>query len=234
MECDPQVPSSVPQGTVLGPILFIILLSDINKDISSVVSSFADDTRVLRSISSRENCCELQTDLNTIYNWQSNNNMLFNEDKFELLRYGRNKHIKQTTAYVGPQNNTINEQTNVKDLGIIMSSNLTFGEHINNVCNKVKQMCGWILRTFQTRSIKVLRPLWISLVQPHIDYCSQLWAPHKATEIAKLEGLLRTFTSYIEEIKHLNFWERLQTLHISSIQRRMERYRIIYIFMVDN
>ena len=222
------VPSSVPQGTVLGPILFIILLSDINTGISSVMSSFADDTRVLRSITSRENCDQLQADLNTIYDWQTKNNMLFNEDKFELLRYGRNKHIKQSTIYVGPQNNVINEQTNVKDLGIIMSNDLSFGEHINKVCNKVKQMCGWILRTFQTRSIKVLKPLWISLVQPHIDYCSQLWAPHKATEIAKLEGLLRTFTSYIQEIKHLNFWERLQTLHISSIQRRMERYRIIY------
>lgn len=222
------VKSSVPQGTVLGPILFIILLLDINEGITSVLSSFADDTRVLKSISSHEHCKQLQMDLDSIYKWQTNNNMLFNEDKFELLRYGRNEHIKEFTDYQGPNQNIINEKSSVKDLGVTMSNNLTFTEHINKVCNKVKQLCGWILRTFKSRSMKVLKPLWVSLVQPHIDYCSQLWAPHKSTEIAKLEGLLRTYTNYIQEVKHLNFWARLNKLNMNSIQRRMERYRIIY------
>ena len=72
------VQSSVPQGTVLGPILFTILLIDINVNISSTVSSFADDTRVLRPITSIEDSQQLQNDLDLIYQWQENNNMLFN------------------------------------------------------------------------------------------------------------------------------------------------------------
>ena len=79
--------SSVPQGTVLGPILFIILLIDINKDITCKLSSFADDTRVMKPIFSNLCSHTLQNDLNTIYSWQVENNMMFNEDKFEHLRY---------------------------------------------------------------------------------------------------------------------------------------------------
>ena len=113
-----------------------------------------------------------------------------------------------------------------------MSSNLTFSAHIDKVYNKVRQMGGWILRTFNSRSKDILVPLWISLVQPHLDYCSQLWAPSKHTEISKLESLLRTYTNNIKVIRHLDFWERIKVLNMYSIQRRMERYKIIYIFKI--
>ena len=224
--------SSVPQGTVLGPILFIILLIDINKDITCKLSSFADDTRVMKPIVSNSCSQTLQNDLNTIYSWQVENNMMFNEDKFEHLRYLHNKTSPNTSTYKGPNGKIILHKNDVKDLGVLMSSNLTFSAHIDKVYNKVRQMGGWILRTFNSRSKDILVPLWISLVQPHLDYCSQLWAPSKHTEISKLESLLRTYTNNIKEVRHLNFWERLKALNMYSIQRRMERYKIIYIFKI--
>ena len=113
-----------------------------------------------------------------------------------------------------------------------MSNNLSFSDHINKVHNKVKQLSGWIFRTFKSRNANILKPLWTSLVQPHLDYCSQLWAPHTSHEINRLEGLLRTYTNNIKEVKHLNFWERLIALHMHSIQRRMERYQIIYVWKI--
>ena len=80
---DSPVLSGVPQGTVLGPLLFIIMISDINKDIlSSKIISFAEDTRVYTNINQIENSDSLQTDLNYIYLWAINNNMLFNHQKF--------------------------------------------------------------------------------------------------------------------------------------------------------
>ena len=82
---DSLVLSGVPQGTVLGPLLFVIMISDINKDIlSSKIISFADDTRVYTNITQIENSDSLQTDLNYIYLWAINNNMLFNHQKFKL------------------------------------------------------------------------------------------------------------------------------------------------------
>ena len=77
-----QVISSVPQGTVLGPILFLILIGDINENTNSHVSSFADDTRVLLSITDEDDVKTLQNDIKTIYKWQETNNMQFNSNKF--------------------------------------------------------------------------------------------------------------------------------------------------------
>ena len=90
--------NSVPQGTVLGPILFLILLIDIDGNISSNVSSFADDTRISQGIISQEDVARLQSDLQIVYEWQQENNMLFNNN-FELLRYGKKQDIKDTTNY---------------------------------------------------------------------------------------------------------------------------------------
>ena len=86
--------SGVPQGSVLGPLLFLILIGDIDKDVAaSFLSSFADDTRVGKGITSDEDVKLLQADLNSIYKWSAENNMTFNSDKFELLRY-RSKHSR--------------------------------------------------------------------------------------------------------------------------------------------
>jgi len=99
--------SSVPQGTVLGPILFLILIGNINNNTSSRLSSFSDDTRVLLPITNEDDVLTLQNNLKTIYKWQQVNNMQFNENKFELLRYGKNRDIKDSTSYFGPNSRKI-------------------------------------------------------------------------------------------------------------------------------
>ena len=118
-----QVISSVPQGTVLGPILFLILIGDLNENTNSHVSSFADEDDVKT----------LQIDLKTIYKWQETNNMQFNSNKFELFRYGKNQHIKESTSYYSPNETTIEQTQCVKDLGIQMSVTLSFTDHINTM-----------------------------------------------------------------------------------------------------
>ena len=80
--------SGIPQGTVLGPILFLIFISDIDQNITSFASMFADDTRLVGNIASEEDAIEFQKDLNLIYEWAELNNMRFNDKKFELIRYG--------------------------------------------------------------------------------------------------------------------------------------------------
>ena len=85
---DHPVISGVPQGTVLGPLLFIIMIADINKDIAcSKLISFADDTRVYNQISDTEDCDSLQRDLNSVYKWASDNNMFFNAKKGSLFTF---------------------------------------------------------------------------------------------------------------------------------------------------
>ena len=227
------VKSGVPQGTVLGPILFLILINDIDQNIHSNVSLFADDTRIARAVSTEEDVELLQADLDQVYCWQEVNNMEFNSRKFELMRYGKNKILKESTSYFTPNwELIIEEKESLRDLGVIMSNDASFSSHVEHVCGKVRQKSGWILRTFHTRQTWFLKLLWKTLVQPHVDYCSQLYFPHLNSDMQKIENLQQTYTKKIPEVRHLNYWERLKTLKMYSQERRMERYRIIYAWKI--
>ena len=113
-----------------------------------------------------------------------------------------------------------------------MSSNGSFSEHIEQVCTKARNMCSWILRTFHDRSPILMITLWKSLVQPILDYCSQLWNPTQSRLLKQLEEVQKSFTRKIKLKTHLNYWERLHHLHMYSQERRRERYRIIYMWKV--
>ena len=120
-----------------------------------------------------------------------------------------------------------------KDLGILMQDDASFNLHIDKVSKKVKQKCGWICRTFYSRNPNIFRHMWNTLVQPHADYCSQLWAPSFGSDLEKLDGLLRSFTARIPLIRHLNYWERISHSKMNSQQRRIERYKIIYTWKIS-
>ena len=123
----------------------------------------------------------------------------------------------------------------VRDLGVTMSSDGSFAEHIKNICQSAKNMCSWILRTFSDRSHDLMLTTWKSLVIPIVDYCSQLWCPLKKGDIQMIEALQKSFTRKIASRGKEDYWERLSSLHLYSLERRRERYRIIYIWkMLEN
>ena len=130
----------VPWGTVLGPILYLNLINDIEDNTDSCVSLFADDTRIAREITSEKEFEDLQSDIEKLYHWQENNNMQFNGKKFEALRYGKNQELKNSTCYFTPKfKDLIEEKNSTRDLGIIMSDDATFSIHVEQVCSKVRQ-----------------------------------------------------------------------------------------------
>ena len=225
--------SGVPQGSVLGPLLFLIFIGDISDGVSAVILIYVDDSKVHKNIKNEDDVQSLQEDLDIIYSWEKKNNMKFNGGKFLVLRYGRNETIKENTLYFTSEMQDIIQQVDhCRDLGVIMQDDATFTLQIEKVCKKVKQKCGWILRTFYNRSGHFMRHMFNSLAQPHADYCSQLWTPGEGGDLEKLEGVLRTFTSKIPSVKHLDYWQRLVQLKMNSQQRRTERYKIIYIWKI--
>ena len=176
------VTSGVPQGSVLGPLLFLVLIGDIDKTVaSSFLSSFADDTRVGKGIASEEDIHNLQADLEAIYKWSVDNNMTFNSDKFELLRYKSksSKELQASTSYSSDNGSIIEEKLHVRDLGVTLSNTATFSQHIHEKCIAVKSKISWVLRTFKTRESLPMLTLWKTQIMCHLDYCSQLWSPKK-------------------------------------------------------
>lgn len=229
-----EVVSGVPQGTVLGPILFLILLTTIDKNVlHSFISSFADDTKLVHGVSNENEAKQLQEDLDGVYQWAQEVNMKFNGSKFQLLRYGQNTKLKDTTSYTSCDGNVIEEASAAKDLGVIMSSSGTFEEHISKTVQKASAMSGWIFRTFKTRSVAPMMTLYKCLVLSKLDYCSVLWHPHGSAALTnKIETVQRAFTRRLENMNDLNYWERLNALRLYSVQRRRERYIILYMFKI--
>ena len=127
--------SGVPQGTVLGPCLFLVHLIDIATDLSAetTATSFAEDTRLQHGVLTEEDCEVLQQDLDTLYRWAEAAGMQFNSGKFELLRFWQDRDSAPEILYMGPDGGPIKEKDCLRDLGFLVSTELTFSEQIDKV-----------------------------------------------------------------------------------------------------
>lgn len=225
--------SGVPQGTVLAAVLFLIMMNTIGDGVlNSLLKSYADDTKIMHRICSTKDAEDLQRDLDAVYNWAEQMNMEFNDSKFELLRYGKNQELKAMTGYLASNGSTIEESQSVRDLGIMMASDGSFKEHIEKTVQGASNLCGWILRTFHSREASVMKTLFKSLILSRLDYCSPLILPQSMATVMKIEHVQRAFTRKIEGMTGKNYWERLKSLKMYSLERRRERYSIIYMFKI--
>ena len=151
--------SGVPQGTVIGPILFLIYINDLEKCVShSLLSSFADDTRLLRAITCTDDTNLLQQDLLCVSLWSEENSMVLHEKKFELLCHLSNKgnllHELPFTCelytYTTSNGVVISPSTSIKDLGVIISSDLSWQRHISSMVANATKMSAWHLASSKT------------------------------------------------------------------------------------
>ena len=110
-----------------------------------------------------------------------------------------------------------------------MSADGTFREHIDCVIKKVKKLIGWLCRMFYSRDPQFMRQMYVSVIRPHIDYCSQLWGPGEGPHLDNLENLQAYYTRLIPSIRSLSYVDRLKALRLQSIQRRFDRYKIKYV-----
>ena len=111
-----------------------------------------------------------------------------------------------TVYFTSEMAETIEPFNTLRDLGVILNDEATFTDHIEYVCKKVKQKIGWILRTFSCRKKQFMKQTFNSLVQPHIDYRSQLWMPNKKSEMKKIEKLLENFSARIPWLREQSYW----------------------------
>ena len=228
--------SGVPQGTVLGPILFLIFINDIDQCVShSIIRCFADDTRICKAIRDSSNVTELQADLDHVTQWSIRNNMALHEDKFEFICHRANRRntldelpfTADQYQYTTSTGDILRPVDQLQDLGITIASNLSWSPHIRSISNKGRQVAAWVFSVFHSRRPDIMVTLYKSLVRSHLEYCSPLWNPHKVSDIQELESVQRTFTSKIHGLQHLHYWDRLKSLSLMSLQRRRERYIIM-------
>ena len=129
----------------------------------------------------------------------------------------------------------IEVKSDLRDLGVQLSNNLSFTVHIENTVAAGSKLVGWGLRTFWGRGRYVMLTLLKSLVQPKLDYCSQLWSPADQAAINKIESVQRHFVDRIKDrrLDGLSYWEKIKELRLYSQERRRERYQVIFLWKIS-
>ena len=182
------VTSGVPQGSILGPLLFIMYIDDICDECkNSEPLLFADDGKFYRAINSLIDCVNLQLDLDRIYQWTLKWKLDLNLSKCNFICFSNKR--KNTISYCYKFGNHVIENVDVvKDLGIYFTSIFSFKHHIEFIVSKASRMLGFVYRT--TKEFKdntVLLTLYKSLVRSRLEYCSSIWSPSQQYLIDKVE-----------------------------------------------
>jgi len=218
-----QVLSGVPQGSVLGPILFLIFINDLEQRLYSDVLKFADDTKLYRTVCSQDDRVKLQSDLDNICKWADRRQMSFNVSKCKVLRYGRmNTGIDPLYCMYGEPTEIVNSE---KDLGVVFLKDLKVANHCGQCYSKANRMLGLISRTIRHKDRSILLSLYKSLVRPHLDYCSSVWNPHYCKDKALLERVQHRFTRLFSDLNDLPYEDRLQRLGSWTLEERRNRLK---------
>ena len=224
------VTSGVPQGSVLGPVLFLIFINDLDKGLGSCVLKFADDTKIFRGISDAQDCDMLQKDLVSLQRWSEDWQMQFNAEKCKVMHIGKhNPRFKYTMA--NTQLETVDEE---KDLGVLISEDLKPSAHCIHSYSKANRMLGLINRTISIKQPSVLLRLYKSLVRPHLEYCSPAWSPKYVKDKELLERVQHRFTRFFTELRKLEYTERLRRLGLWTLEERRNRADLIEVFKIVN
>lgn len=223
--------SGVPQGTVLGPVLFIVYMNDMSEIVQdSIIKCFADDSKLIKNIKNLSDRNKLMEDLKAVLKWTSDNSMQFNEGKFQLLQHGHDKSLK--LPYDLSDKIKIESSNHVKDLGVHVSEDLTWRHHINTTTTNATTFAAWIFRTIKSRDPDVMLLMFKSFVLSRLEYSSPLWNPMLKTDIMKLESVQRSFTAKLNGVQNQDYWNRLKSLKLYSLQRRRERFMLIHLFKI--
>ena len=220
--------SGIPQGSVLGPILFVLFINDIPDALQNISRIFADDTKAYKVVRNLEEQDNLQEDLNSVFNWSQTWQMNFNIDKCHTLPLGfNNMHYPyQIDGFI------IDSVPEEKDLGVIIDKKLDFHRHVLETVKKANNTLGCIRRSIKFRDKNIMLPLYIAHVRSRLEYASVVWSPYKLNDIRAIEYVQRRATKLIRGMYSLAYEDRLKYLDLFSLQYRRRKADMLEVFKI--
>jgi len=193
--------SGVPQGTVLGPLLFLLYINDIVTNISSEIRLFADDCIVYRTITYQSDCMALQADIDILLNQSNVWQMKFNPSKCHILSIGRQRNKAVLSYFLG-----LNLLTNVDSypyLGVTVSSDLRWEKHINTIAAKATRTLNFVRRNVYCCDPDAKALAYLSLIRPLVEYGAAAWDPYRTRDIKWFNVMLHAVRNTITDAPHL-------------------------------
>ena len=206
--------SGVPQGSVPGPLLFLIYVNDIPSiALNSSIYMFADDTKFSKSISQFNDTAQLQSDINSLANWCRQWGLSLNLQKCTCLRFSLNPNCPSPSYTINGVNIAL--VVDQRDLGVTASHDLSWRTHYSKICLKAYHTLHFIRRSISTSCpIPLKRSLYTSLIRSQLMYCSQLRRPRLIKDIIRIESVQRRSTKFILSYAPINYKDRLIQLQI--------------------
>ena len=215
--------SGVPQGSVIGPLLFLIYIDGIKSlplSANCHLTLFADDMLLYRPILCEGDFSLLQEDIDRISNWVDCNYLQFNVQKCKLM-YVTRKTQSPFTPCLRLHNQQLEVVSTYKYLGLLLSNDLSWSEHIKYLCSKARKILGLIYRRFyQFSSSESLLQMYISLVRPNVEYASQVWSPYRIGEVNSIESVQKFALRMCAKNWNAGYEQLLELFSLPDLQQR--------------
>ena len=223
------VTSGVPQGSCLGPVLFVIFINDLPEVVESLVQMYADDTKLFSEVEDRDKRLVLQKDLSNLVEWADKWQLLFNAEKCHVLHLGSNNnhfpyYMKRHDTDVFVELITSEVE---KDLGVQVDDKLSFTKHIECQVNKANRLVGLIRRSFTYIDKDTMRQLFTAIVRPHLEFANIIWSPRFKKEEELIEKVQARATKCVPGFQNVSYEDRLKAMKLPSLRYRRKRGDLI-------
>ena len=208
---------------VCGPVLFLIFINDIVDELETDMLLFADDSKLFKHITSRDDCLAIQRDLTKLENWSNTWLLRFHPGKCHVLSLGK---LDQSPCHAyeyelcGHKLEHVFEE---RDLGVIIDCELTFTPHIDAMAGKANSLLGLIRRNFSYLDQETLVRLYTSFVRPHVEYAHAVWSPWRVSHIRKLEAVQMRALNLVPQLRDLEYADQLKITKLTTLTYRRMR-----------
>ena len=189
------IDSGVPEGTVLGPLLFLLFINDLPNKITSTVRLFADDCVLYRSVEKPVDSEKLQQDLDTLCEWEKTWQMEFNADKCYVMKLTHSKNPSTYDYKLGTT--SLQETTNHTYLGVDITNDLRWNQHVNKITSSANRSLGFLRHNISACSRKTKVKAYATFVRPHLEYSSAVWDSYTQDQISQIEPVQRRGARFV-------------------------------------